>query len=59
MNKIGWTEHVKNEDVLHGVKEVRNILHTIKEGKSNCIGHISRSNCLIKRIIEGRMEGMK
>jgi hypothetical protein len=32
MKKIGWTEHVKNEEVSHGVKEVRNILHTIQGG---------------------------
>jgi len=28
---IGWPDHVRNE-VLHRVKEERNILHTIKKG---------------------------
>jgi len=30
MEKIIWTNHVINEEVLHTVKEERNILHTIK-----------------------------
>jgi hypothetical protein len=32
MEKVSWTDHVRNE-VLHRVKEERNILHTIKEGR--------------------------
>jgi hypothetical protein len=43
--------------VLHRVKEVRNILHTIKRRKANCIGHILRRNCLLKHVIEGKLEG--
>jgi hypothetical protein len=31
MEKISWTDRVRNEGVLHRVKEERNILHTIKE----------------------------
>ena len=31
-NMISWTDRVKNEEVLHRVKEGRNILHAIKEG---------------------------
>ena len=31
MEKINWTDHVKNEVVLQRVKAERNILHTIKE----------------------------
>ena len=38
------------------VKE-RNVLHTIKMGKVNCIGHVLSRNCLIKHIIEGKIEG--
>jgi hypothetical protein len=53
------TDHVKNEKVLHRVKEVRNILHTIQGGKSKWIGHILHRNCCIRHIIEGRMEGFK
>jgi hypothetical protein len=48
---------VRNEDVLHTVKEERNILHTLKRRKANWIGHILRRNCLLKHVIEGKIEG--
>jgi hypothetical protein len=57
MEKISWTDRVRNEGVLHRVKEERNILHTIKRRKANCIGHILRRNCLLKHVIEGKLEG--
>ena len=31
MEKISWTDHVRNEDVLLRVKEQRNILHEIRK----------------------------
>jgi hypothetical protein len=46
---------VRNE-VLLRVKEERNILYRIRR-KANRIGHILRRNCLLKHIIEGKMEG--
>jgi hypothetical protein len=55
--EISWTDRVRNEEVLHGVKEERNILHTIKRRKANWIGHILRRNCLLKHVIEGKKEG--
>jgi hypothetical protein len=48
---------VRNEEVLHGVKEERKILHTIKRRKANWIGQILRKNCFLKHVIEGKMEG--
>jgi hypothetical protein len=48
---------VRNEEVLHRVKEERNIVHTIKGRKANWIGHILRRNCLLKHVIEGKLEG--
>jgi hypothetical protein len=48
---------VKNIEVLHGVQEERNILHTVKRRKANWIGHILRRNFLLKRVIEGKIEG--
>jgi hypothetical protein len=57
MEKISWTDHVRNEDVLLGVKEQRNILHEIRKRKANGIGHILRRNCLLQRVIEGKMKG--
>jgi hypothetical protein len=57
MEKISWTDHVKNEDVLLGVKEQRNILHEIHKRRANWIGHILRRNCLLQRVIEGKIQG--
>jgi hypothetical protein len=39
------------------VKEERNIVHTIKRRKANWIGDILRRNCLLKHVIEGKIEG--
>jgi hypothetical protein len=47
---------VRNEEVLQRVKDERNILPTIKRGKANGIGHMLRSNCLLKCFIEGKIE---
>jgi hypothetical protein len=57
MEKISWTDRVRNEEVLHRVKEERNILHIIKRRKANWIGHSLRRNCLLKHVIEGKLEG--
>ena len=57
MKKISWTNHVRNEEVLLRVKERRNILHEIRKRKANWIGHILRRNCLLQRIIEGKIQG--
>jgi hypothetical protein len=48
---------VRNEEVLHRVKEERNIVHTVKRRKANWIGHILRRNCLLKHVIDGKLEG--
>ena len=53
--KISWTDHVRNEEVLLRVKEQRNILHEICKRKANWIGHILRRNCLLQRVIEGKI----
>jgi len=57
MEKICWTDHVRNEDVLLRVKEQRNILHEICKRKANWIGHILRRNCLLQRVTEGKIQG--
>ena len=57
MEKISWTEHVRNEEVLLRDKEQRNILHKISKRKANWISHILRRNCLLQRIIEGKIKG--
>ena len=57
MEKISWTEHVRNEEVLLRVKEQRNILHEISKRMANRIVHILRRNCLIQRLFEGKING--
>ena len=56
MEKISWTDHVRNEDVLLRVKEQRNILHEIRKRKANWTGHILRRNNLLQRVIEGKTQ---
>jgi hypothetical protein len=48
---------LRNEEVLHRVKEERNIVHTMQRRKANWIGHILRRNCLLKHVIEGKLDG--
>jgi hypothetical protein len=57
MEKISWTDHMRNDDVLLRVKEQRNILHEIRKRKANWIGQILRRNCLLKRVIKGKIQG--
>ena len=52
MEKISWTDHVRNEEVLLRVNEQRNILHEIRKWK---ICHILRRNCLLKQVIEEKI----
>ena len=57
MEKINWTDNVRNEEVLLRVKGQRNILHEIRKRKANWIGNILRRNCLLQRVIEGKIKG--
>jgi hypothetical protein len=56
MERISWTDHVRNE-VLLRVSKQRNILHEIRKRKADWIGHILRRNCLLKEVIEGKIQG--
>jgi len=57
MEKISWTDHARNEEVLLRVKEQRNILHEISKRKANWIRHILRRTCLPQRVIEENIKG--
>jgi len=48
---------LKYEDVLLRVNEQWNNLHEISKRKVNWIGHILRRNCLLQRVIEGKIKG--
>ena len=57
MEKISWTDHGGNEEVLPRVDKQRNIVHGIRKRKANWIGHILLRNCLPKQVIEGKIKG--
>ena len=57
MEKISWTDRVRNKEAVHRVKEERNDLHTRKRRKDSWIGHMLRRNCLLKQVIEGKIKG--
>jgi len=56
MEEISWTDHVRNDEVLHGVKADRKIIRTMKKN-ADWIGHFLVRNCLLKHVIEGKTEG--
>lgn len=57
--KIKWTEHKTNEEVLEMVEEKRMLIKTIRERQKNWVGHVLRSDTLLRTVWEGRMEGKK
>ena len=48
---------MRNDEALIPVLEARNIMQTVKRVKANWTGHILLRNCLLKHIIEGKIEG--
>ena len=56
LEKISWTDRVRNEEVLLRVKEQRDILHEIRKRKVNWIGNILHRNCLLQWVIEGKIK---
>jgi len=59
VEKIKYTDQVRNEEMLQRAKEGRNILHAIKRRKTNWVGHILRRNCLRKHVIGGMIARTK
>jgi hypothetical protein len=57
MEKISWTDQVRNEEGLLRVKKQRDMLHEISKWKANWIGHILLRNCLLQHVIEGNIKG--
>ena len=58
LENVGLTDLEKNDIVLC-TKQERNILHISEthRRKANWIAHIPRRNCLLKYVMEGRIEG--
>jgi hypothetical protein len=57
MEKISWTDRVRNEEASFRVEEQRNILLEIRKRKANSIGHILGRNCFLQQVIEGKIIG--
>ena len=54
LEKISWTDHVRNEEVLLRVKEQKNSLHEINKRKANWIGHILRETAFYNGLLKER-----
>jgi hypothetical protein len=57
MERIIWTDNVRNEEVLLTAKEQRNILHELSKRMANWIDHILNRNCFLQQVIEGKIKG--
>ena len=59
MERVKWTDKIKNEVVLERVGEGRIMLELIRKRKRNWLGHWLRRNCLLKDALEGMVNGKK
>jgi ribosomal protein S26 len=57
MEKISWTYHVSNEEVLLRVKEQRNILHEIRKRKANWIRQFCVETAFFNGLLKERYKG--
>jgi len=57
--KISRTEHRSNQEVLDMVDEYRSLMNTIRQRQKNWLGHVLRSESLLRTVLEGRMEGTR
>ena len=59
MERVKWTDKIRNEAVLERVGEERIMLKLIRKRKRNWLGHWLRRNCLMKDALEGMVNGKK
>ena len=59
MERVKWTDKIKNAVVLEGMGEGRIMLELIRKRKGNCLGHWLRRNCLLNDTLEGMVKGRK
>ena len=59
MEKISWTNRVRNEEVLLRSEEERSILCAVRRRKANWIGRMLCGNCLLKHVMEGKTDVME
>jgi hypothetical protein len=58
MEAVSWADRVKNE-ALHRIKGERNIVRILKLRKANWISHTLLRKCLLKHLLEVKMERKK
>ena len=59
MERVKWTDKIKNAVVLERVGEGRIMLELIRKRKRNWLSHWLRRNCLLKDTLEGMVNGKK
>ncbi|KAJ4447742.1 hypothetical protein ANN_09750 [Periplaneta americana] len=59
MERVKWTDRIRNEAVLERVGEERMMLKLIRKRKRNWLGHLLRKNCLLKDALEGMANGTR
>ncbi|KAJ4438741.1 hypothetical protein ANN_14692 [Periplaneta americana] len=59
VERVKWTERIRNEAVLERVGEGRMILKLIRKRKRNWLDHWLRINCLLKDALEGMLNGRR
>jgi len=47
IEKINWTEHTTNEEVLAMIGEDRSLIHTIRKRQNKRMGHTLRGDSLL------------
>jgi hypothetical protein len=57
MEKISWTDHVRNEEVLLRAKEQRNIVHEIRKRKANVLVTFCVETTFYSELLKERYNG--
>jgi hypothetical protein len=57
MEKISRADHVTNEAILQRVEVEGSIIQIVKREKAAWICYILRRNCLLKHVVEAKMDG--
>ena len=54
MEKISWTDHVRNEEALLRINEQRNIVHEIRKRKANGLVTSYVETAFYKKLLKER-----
>ena len=49
-----WIDRVKNEGLVHAVMGEMYVFYTVKQRKTNWVGHIQHRNYLLEHVLELR-----